>query len=284
MFGSLINQFFLVACLFVLLYTGLQLARSAKVRTVSIAWHASYAFAIVGLVVLASVLSLIILVGTSAKPVSGLLPFCLSLALAACASALYRSLRIISQLDTQKSNSAIDNLTGVYDRSYIEDRLATELVRSKRYNAPLAIVMVDLSRFHRFNNDYGFQTGDLVLKTTADIIQSSIRESDIVARYNAKRFIVVLTNTPENGIATVIDRLQRNLKGALKAYGSSSQATGFSNVKFGKACCDMNTRSQEELISFALDQVQRQKCPLNKQDTSIVADKATTQSMLEEAA
>jgi len=281
MFSSGMNQVLLITCLFVLFYTALHVG---SMNRSSNAWIKPYSAILVGAVVLALAAGVYLLLEVTAT--TGLLFFSLylSLVIACSVNVLSRCVKKISKLDAAQQHSSLDALTGVYNRQYIEDRLEAEISRSRRYSSPLAVVAVDIGDFHRFNGTYGFQSGDLLLKTAASIIARSVRESDAAARYNAKCFIVLLTNTPESSIGTVTERLQSKLAEGFQTVAGATQAYNDNNVKFGKAWCDLSTRSGIELINVALEQIQDEKCSLNKQDTSGIPVKSDIKTKLEQAA
>ena len=73
-----------------------------------------------------------------------------------------------------------DDLTGIYNHRYIFQRLREETERAQRYNQALSIMMLDLDHFKLVNDNFGHQTGDLVLKTVAQIIKQALRNTDVV--------------------------------------------------------------------------------------------------------
>lgn len=100
------------------------------------------------------------------------------------------------QLQQQLHEDAIrDVLTGLHNRRFLDEvkfGLEAEFARSKE---PLAAVMIDIDHFKRFNDTYGHAAGDQVLRTIADFLQSSIRQSDYVFRMGGEEFLVLLPNT-----------------------------------------------------------------------------------------
>ncbi len=90
--------------------------------------------------------------------------------------------------------SVHDRLTGLYNYSYFVDRLDEEIKRSKRYEIPLALIMIDIDYFKDFNDTFGHEKGNKVLKDIAVIIKEKVRDIDIVARYGGEEFAVLLPN------------------------------------------------------------------------------------------
>jgi len=85
-----------------------------------------------------------------------------------------------------------DSLTGLYNRRYLEDALKRELHRSTRSGKPVAMIMIDIDHFKRFNDTYGHDAGDFVLGMIAKSITKNIRPSDLACRYGGEELAVVL--------------------------------------------------------------------------------------------
>ncbi|MEE8421984.1 MAG: GGDEF domain-containing protein [Dehalococcoidia bacterium] len=101
-----------------------------------------------------------------------------------------------------------DALTGVSNRRGLDERLAAEFNRSRRYARPLSLLMVDIDSFKRINDALGHAFGDVVLAEVADALRSNVRESDVVARYGGEEFAVVLPETSSAAAATVAEKLR----------------------------------------------------------------------------
>ena len=84
-----------------------------------------------------------------------------------------------------------DPLTGLFNRRYLEASLEREIGRSQRTKHPLGIIMVDVDHFKRFNDDYGHEAGDAVLRTIGEFLQKSIRSSDIACRYGGEELTLI---------------------------------------------------------------------------------------------
>lgn len=89
----------------------------------------------------------------------------------------------------------IDELTGVFNRRFILEKLQTEIEISKRYRSPLSIIILDIDNFKDINDSLGHLTGDKVLIKTTETIRKSLRESDNFGRIGGEEFIIVLPNT-----------------------------------------------------------------------------------------
>ncbi len=102
-----------------------------------------------------------------------------------------------------------DPLTGLLNRRYLEERFAQEIERSKRYQFPLSFVMMDIDSFKSFNDTFGHQAGDEVLRETAHCIRKSLRNFDVAARYGGEEFIVVLPETDVTSATILAERLRK---------------------------------------------------------------------------
>jgi diguanylate cyclase (GGDEF)-like protein len=89
-------------------------------------------------------------------------------------------------------NQAIrDPLTGLFNRRYLEETLSREVSRVRRKQAELAVIVLDVDHFKRFNDTYGHAGGDAMLREVGSVLNRSFRESDIVCRFGGEEFVVV---------------------------------------------------------------------------------------------
>ncbi len=100
-----------------------------------------------------------------------------------------------------------DALTGLYNRRVLENRLADEFNRYKRYKEPFTVFMLDIDHFKQCNDTYGHIAGDNVLRALAETIESTIRNTDFAARYGGEEFTVVLPETSLEDSEILANRL-----------------------------------------------------------------------------
>lgn len=103
----------------------------------------------------------------------------------------------------------LDRMTRLYIHHYFQERLIEEINRSKRNRVPLSLIMSDIDHFKVFNDTYGHQQGDIVLKMTANIFKQQIRSVDIPARYGGEEFVVILPSTKLEDAIQVANRLRK---------------------------------------------------------------------------
>ncbi|KMT22957.1 GGDEF domain-containing protein [Clostridium cylindrosporum] len=103
-----------------------------------------------------------------------------------------------------------DELTGIYNKRFIYERLPIEILKSKSLKFPLSIIMTDIDFFKSVNDNYGHLAGDFILFEFASLIKSSIRkDNDWVARYGGEEFIIVLVNTDNNTAFKISEKIRK---------------------------------------------------------------------------
>jgi diguanylate cyclase (GGDEF)-like protein len=109
--------------------------------------------------------------------------------------------------------SATDGLTGLANRRHFDEVLRSEWARAARSGEPLAVVMLDVDHFKKFNDTYGHQAGDACLVRVAHALQAGARRaSDLVARYGGEEFSIVLPNTGAAEAREMGDALRRAIE------------------------------------------------------------------------
>lgn len=121
-------------------------------------------------------------------------------------------LRIKSLKDKLAIVSTTDNLTGLHNRKYLHERLDAEISRAKRYSTSLSCLLFDIDFFKVVNDMYGYDWGDILLKSLADKLKSLIRKEDILTRYGDEEFLLVLPNTPEENAFLFAERFRRDIE------------------------------------------------------------------------
>ena len=117
-------------------------------------------------------------------------------------------------LDQKRQMANTDVLTGAYSRRYLERQLSQELERTRRFNHPLSVLLVDIDHFKRVNDRFGHAMGDEVLRNTYRRMRELLpRACDWIARYGGEEFLVVLLDTDLGGAEVVAQRLNAGLAG-----------------------------------------------------------------------
>ena len=97
------------------------------------------------------------------------------------------------------------------NRRALTIRLVSEMERVRRYNAPLALLLLDLDHFKLVNDTYGHLAGDDVLFGVATLLQRAVRSVDTVARYGGEEFVIVLPETGKQGALSFAERIREKL-------------------------------------------------------------------------
>ena len=141
-----------------------------------------------------------------------------------------------------------DELTGLYVRRFYFRRLEEELRRQKRYDNRLSMLMMDIDHFKKFNDTYGHEMGDEVLRVVARTLQAEAREVDVVARYGGEEFCILLPETDPVGALKAGERF----RAAIEAQEIPHE-DGFVKVtaSFGTAEATEKTPKGEDLIRNA---------------------------------
>jgi diguanylate cyclase (GGDEF)-like protein len=122
---------------------------------------------------------------------------------------IINSLRNKELLDLLSKKAMIDGLTGLWNRRYLDQRLAEELAFAKRHKNPMACVMADIDHFKSINDTHGHGFGDLVLKGIANILQQLCRDEDICCRYGGEEFAILVRNTDGVRAKLLAERLRK---------------------------------------------------------------------------
>jgi diguanylate cyclase (GGDEF)-like protein len=120
-----------------------------------------------------------------------------------------------------------DGLTGLYNHRHFHERLRDECARARRYELPLSLLMIDIDEFKSYNDEFGHQLGDEVLREVGAILKSGVRSGiDLPARYGGEEFAVILPHTSVAGAEV----LGRRLRDGLAAAGLPPQGTDAAEV------------------------------------------------------
>ena len=121
-------------------------------------------------------------------------------------------LKIKELRDKLKTLSTTDELTGLHNRKYLLERMEQDISRSKRYGNALSVLLFDLDFFKVVNDIYGYEWGDVLLRSIADKLKQLIRKEDILTRYGDEEFIVVLPNTSEDNAFLFAERFRKDIE------------------------------------------------------------------------
>ena len=116
---------------------------------------------------------------------------------------------LIDKLYKERELAVRDPLTGLYNRIAYEERIKEEIKRWRRYKHHLSLIIMDIDRFKRVNDNYGHRTGDRLLRFLADVIQGQIRETDMLVRFGGEEFVILASNTSQENACILARKTAR---------------------------------------------------------------------------
>jgi len=133
------------------------------------------------------------------------------------------------QLKLVERFSLLDGLTGIGNRRHFDQTMMTEFRRSARSGEPIGLLMLDIDYFKKFNDRFGHVNGDECLKTVAYILEkTAARGSDFAFRWGGEEFVIILCNTPKEGVLSVAERLRVAIEQAEIICGDEVTSTTIS--------------------------------------------------------
>jgi diguanylate cyclase (GGDEF)-like protein len=142
-----------------------------------------------------------------------------------------------------------DPLTGFYNRRYMWDFLRRDLLRASRTKLPVSVILLDIDHFKRFNDTWGHQAGDLVIRRVCEVITRHIRGSDIACRFGGEEIIAVLPDASQQVALERAEAMRRNIAELRLDYGGKLLDTV--TASFGVAVFPENARDAEALLCAA---------------------------------
>lgn len=142
-------------------------------------------------------------------------------------------------------DSIRDPLTKLYNRRFMDESLHRELLRARRGNSSVSLVMLDLDNFKYINDEYGHDTGDQVLVMLAQQLSQSVREEDLVYRFGGEEFVIVL---PGANLDIARERAQGVCRAVRSLRVETAKAPLHVTISAGVATYPEHGREQEQLI------------------------------------
>jgi diguanylate cyclase (GGDEF)-like protein/PAS domain S-box-containing protein len=148
-----------------------------------------------------------------------------------------------------RSQSIRDPLTGLFNRRYMEESLERELRRADRNKQPVALIMLDIDRFKQFNDLFGHQAGDALLRALGDFLLQRTRGQDVACRYGGEEFALILASAAVDAACKRIEILRQELKQLTVQH--AGQMLGRVTFSIGIASYPGNATTPEELLRAA---------------------------------
>jgi diguanylate cyclase (GGDEF)-like protein len=151
-----------------------------------------------------------------------------------------------------------DGLTGIYNHKYFHEILKKIIMASEKDNKPVSLIFIDIDYFKHYNDLYGHQKGDEVLRKIGDLLKECIRENDIPARYGGEEFAVILPDTLEENAALIAEKIRLCIQDTY-FEGEENQPNGKITASIGISTYPNKAKSDVELIKSADDALYRAK-------------------------
>ena len=145
--------------------------------------------------------------------------------------------------------ATIDGLTELYNHRYFQDTLRNQMEISRRYDQPFSLIIIDIDFFKKFNDTYGHQAGDAVLKQVAQTLKKNSRTTDFVCRYGGEEMSIILPNTKAEEALFNANRICKAV--AEKEFQLNSTDTANVTISVGVATFPDNAQTAQELIEHA---------------------------------
>lgn len=150
--------------------------------------------------------------------------------------------------DEIQRQASYDALTGLPNRRLFNDRLREEIARASRHSRQMALLFIDLDRFKEVNDTLGHESGDHLLKVTAQRIQSCMRESDTVARLGGDEFVAILSDVPD---VSVLGRVAQQIIAEVTRPFTLAGGEACISASIGIAGFPMDANQPDELLASA---------------------------------
>jgi diguanylate cyclase (GGDEF)-like protein len=150
-------------------------------------------------------------------------------------------------LERMKQQANIDVLTGLYNRRFLEDYARKIFAIADRREQPAGVIMLDLDHFKGFNDVYGHEVGDRILRQFAKTVTSAMRETNLTARYGGEEFVVILPDTSTKSCILVAERIRQAVS-SMVVPSNTDKPLPQLTVSIGVASFPSNGHTPDEVI------------------------------------
>ena len=151
--------------------------------------------------------------------------------------------------ESMRNLSIRDPLTGLFNRRYMEEALAQELHRTQRNAAQLAVIMIDIDHFKKFNDNFGHDGGDAVLRELGAFFKKHVRGSDIACRYGGEEFMLILSPSTAEGARQRAEKIREGVK--LLSVSHANRDLGAVTLSLGVAIFPDHASEAAALVKAA---------------------------------
>ena len=147
--------------------------------------------------------------------------------------------------------SVHDELTGLYNHRFFQERMAEEFARAARYHYPLSCLIIDIDHFKKINDMHGYAVGDEILKELGIFLSSYLRQADTIARFGGEEFVVLLPSIGYEGASLLADRLRKKI--ADRSFALRPDLSLKLTVSIGVASYPEDPVDRKETLLFYAD-------------------------------
>lgn len=140
-----------------------------------------------------------------------------------------------TSLQSIRQEALTDQLTNLGNRKAFDEALRDEAGQAMENGENLSLIFCDIDHFKKFNDDWGHQTGDNVLKLVASMIRSNVKGQDIAARYGGEEFAIILPQTDLHGARQLADQIRYNVENKKLQRKSTGESLGTVTISMGVA-------------------------------------------------
>lgn len=142
-----------------------------------------------------------------------------------------------------------DGLTDLYNHRYFQEKLKENMKRANRFNSSFSLVLIDIDFFKKFNDTYGHQAGDEVLRQVGQALKKAVKPTDLVARYGGEEMVIILSDADTNSAIGIADRICKTI--ADKQFKLAEGLEVNVTISLGVASYPIHGKTSTELIEFA---------------------------------
>lgn len=151
-----------------------------------------------------------------------------------------------------------DELTGLYNHRFFQDALTEQLQRAQSKNIPVSLLLMDIDFFKYYNDIYGHEAGDRVLKRIGEILGNNTTNQDVAARYGGEEFAIILPNYTETQALSKAETIRKIVEQA-PIQGEENLPNKKLTVSVGVSCVPERVKTKQDLIKSADDALYRAK-------------------------
>lgn len=149
-----------------------------------------------------------------------------------------------------KELSITDELTGIYNRRYFNQRYEREILRARRYDRSLAVLMIDIDHFKKYNDTHGHIMGDEVLQKFTKVLDANIRKADVLARYGGEEFVLILPEINKEKALQAAEKFRHAIE-SHSFPGGETQPLGKLTISTGLATFPTDAEDANTLLDTA---------------------------------